>query len=143
MRRLLGHRGARLYLAGQSVSLLGDTSLWLAMGIWVKALTGSSSAAGMVWFAFIAGLLTAPLSGALVDRVRRRPLLVAANLAAGAGVLALLTVHGRGNVWLVYLVMSGYGVSNGLISSGQSALLKTILPNELLADANGRTAVGP
>jgi hypothetical protein len=36
MRRLLGHRDARIYLGGQVVSLFGDSCLWLAMGIWVK-----------------------------------------------------------------------------------------------------------
>ena len=44
MRRLLALRDARLFLAGQSLSLLGDTALWLALGLWVKDLTGSSSA---------------------------------------------------------------------------------------------------
>ena len=48
MRALLAHRDARLFLAGQSLSLLGDTALWLALGLWVKELTGSSSAAGLV-----------------------------------------------------------------------------------------------
>ena len=33
MRRLLALRDARLFLAGQSLSLLGDTALWLALGL--------------------------------------------------------------------------------------------------------------
>ena len=60
MRRLLADRDARLYLSGQTLSAIGDSSLWLAMGIWVKILTGSSSAAGLVFFAFSCGLLLAP-----------------------------------------------------------------------------------
>ncbi len=44
MRALLAHRDARFYLAGQALSTVGDNALWLAMGIWVKILTGSSSA---------------------------------------------------------------------------------------------------
>ncbi len=47
MRRLLAHRNARLYLSGQVMSLFGDSALWLAMAIWIKILTGSSSAAGL------------------------------------------------------------------------------------------------
>ena len=34
MRRLFAVRDARLFLAGQSLSLLGDTALWLALGLW-------------------------------------------------------------------------------------------------------------
>ena len=53
-RRLLRLRDARLYLVGQSFSLLGDTALWLALGLWAKDLTGSSSAAAMVLFCIAA-----------------------------------------------------------------------------------------
>jgi hypothetical protein len=57
VRALLAHRDARFYLAGQALSTVGDNALWLAMGIWVKILTGSSSAAGLVFFAFTCGIL--------------------------------------------------------------------------------------
>jgi len=83
MRRLLSHRDARVYIAGQGLSVIGDSALWLAMGIWVKILTGSNSAAGLTFFAFICGCLVAPVSGVIVDRVRRRPLLPAPGYAWG------------------------------------------------------------
>src|SRR5262245_53006585 len=47
-------RDARLFLAGQSVSLLGDTSLWLALAMWAKDLTGSNGAAGIAIFCVVA-----------------------------------------------------------------------------------------
>ena len=136
MRRLLAHRDARIYLAGQSLSTLGDSALWLAMGIWVKLLTGSSSAAGLVFFAFICGACLGPLTGVITDRVRRRPLLITANLGTGALVCLLLLVGGRSGVWLVYLVMFGYGVSYSLLSSAQTALLPAMVPADLLGAAN-------
>ena len=136
MRRLLSHRDGRLYLAGQSLSLVGDNALWLAMGIWVKLLTGSSSAAGLTFFALVSGTLLAPATGLLADRVRRRPLLVASNLGAAGLVCLLLAVGGRGQVWLIYLVMFGYGAVNGLIMSAQTAFLAVLLPDDLLGEAN-------
>ena len=136
MRRLLSHRDARIYIAGQSLSVIGDSALWLAMGIWVKILTGSNSAAGLTFFAFVCGFLAAPASGMIVDRVRRRPLLIAANLGGAALVCALLLVHGRGQVWLIYAVMFGYGAVNSLITSAQTALLPALVPGDLLGDAN-------
>jgi MFS family permease len=136
MRRLFAHRDARLYIAGQSLSVIGDSALWLAMGIWVKILTGSNAAAGLTFFAFICGCMTAPLSGVVVDRLRRRPLLIAANLGGGALVCLLLLVHGRGQVWLVYAVMFGYGAANGLITAAQTALLTGLVPADLLGEAN-------
>ena len=136
MRRLIAHRDARIYIAGQGFSVIGDSALWLAMAIWVKILTGSNGAAGLTFFAFICGCMTAPLSGVIADRVRRRPLLIAANLAGGALVCALLLVPGRGQVWLIYVVMFGYGGVNSLITAAQTALLTDLVPGDLLGDAN-------
>ena len=136
MRRLISHRDATIYIAGQSLSVVGDSALWLAMAIWVKILTGSNSAAGLTFFAFTCGFLAAPVSGVIVDRLRRRPLLIAANLCGAALVCALLLVGGRGQVWLIYLVMFGYGAVNSLITSAQTALLPALVPGDLLGDAN-------
>jgi hypothetical protein len=38
---------ARVALARKVMSLFGDSALWLALAIWIKVLTGSSSAAGL------------------------------------------------------------------------------------------------
>src|ERR1700748_3689501 len=103
MRRLLEVRDARGYLGGQVFSLFGDTALWLAVGIWVKTLTGSNAAAGLVFFFAAAPVLLAPFTGLLVDRVRRRPLLLVVNAVTGGAVLLLLLVHGRGQGWLGFL----------------------------------------
>lgn len=137
MRRLLRVRDARVYLIGQGLSLFGDSCLFLAMGIWVKTLTGSSAAAGLVFFAFALPQVFAPLSGLLVDRVRRRPLLLVTNVFAGLIVLLLLFVDSPDRVWIIYLVMALYGGAYTVLSSAQSALLPAFVPDELLGDANG------
>lgn len=142
MRAVLAHRQVRRYLAAQLLSVFGDTTLWLAVGIWVKELTGSSSAAGLVFFFFGLPYLFAPFAGMLVDRVRRAPLLVAVNLASAVVVLALLLVHDDRQLWLVYLVIFLYGASGLLIGAGQSALLAGMLPEHLLAEANGILQTG-
>lgn len=137
MRELLRHREVRLYLAGQSLSGLGDASLWLAAAIWVKVLTGSASAAGLAMFFFGLSTLSGPVIGVVADRVRRLPLIIGANVAGVALVLPLLFVTGRGAVWVVYGVMLCYGVLNRVIMTAESALLVTVVPDRLLADANG------
>ncbi|MGH3319375.1 MAG: MFS transporter [Streptosporangiaceae bacterium] len=137
MRRVLAVRGMRRYLFGQAVSTVGDSALWLAAGIWVKALTGSNAAAGTTFFAFIAGTILAPAAGMIVDRLPRKPLIIVTSLVTATLVCVLLAVHGPGDVWLVYPVMFGYGFAYSLLTSAESALLTTILPGELLGDANG------
>jgi MFS family permease len=137
MRRVLARRDMRLYVAGQTLSLFGDTALWLALAVWAKTLTGSSAAAGMVIFGITAPGVLAPLSGLLADRVRRRPLLIVTNLATAAAVLPLLFVHDRGDVWIIYAVTLAYGFSYTVLGAGLSGLLATMLPPDELADANG------
>jgi MFS family permease len=137
MRRILARRDMRLYVVGQTLSLFGDSALWLALAVWAKSLTGSSAAAGMVIFGITAPSLLAPFSGLLTDRLRRRPLLIVTNLATTAAVLPLLFVHDRGDVWIIYAVTVAYGFSYTVLGSGQSALLATLLPEDELADANG------
>lgn len=136
LRRLLAHRDARIYLPGQILSVIGDNSLWLAMGIWIKILTGSNTDAGLALFPFTWGLLLAPAGGLLADHFRRARLLVVVNLIAAAGVSVLLLVRGPGQIWLIWIVMFCYGAASTVIVSAQTALLAVLLPGDLLPQAN-------
>lgn len=138
MRRLLSSREARLLVAGQTLSAFGDWAMWIVLAIWMKSLTGSSARAGLVFFALGLGSLVAgPLGGLLADRVRRRPLMIATDCTLGGSVLVLLFLHDRGEAWLIYLVALLYGVGGSVFFPARSALLRVMLPEELLAEANG------
>ncbi|MGB2711271.1 MAG: MFS transporter [Conexibacter sp.] len=135
-RALLASREMRLYTLGQTCSLLGDTTLWLALSIWVKSLTDSNSAAALVVFAFVLPRLAAPVAGALVDVLPLRRFLIGVNLLTAAAVLPLLLVDGSHDVWLIYAVGLASGMSGSLLAAGQSRLLTIILPDELLGHGN-------
>ncbi|HEY1618986.1 MAG TPA: MFS transporter [Streptosporangiaceae bacterium] len=137
MRALLAHRDARIYLGGQVLSIFGDSALVLAMGIWIKIITGSSAAAALLFFTQALGSLLGPLGGMLADRLRRRPLLIITNVATAALILLLLAVHGRQQIWLIYVVGFGYGLSYAVLVPAQTALLQSIVPPGLLGEANG------
>src|SRR6185312_8872316 len=97
-----------------------DTALWLALALWARELAGSPSAGAMVIFCIVAPQLAAPLSGLLVDRVRRRTLLLWVNPLTAVAVLPLLAVHDRGDLWILYAVALAYGASYTLLGAGQS-----------------------
>ncbi|TXK39554.1 MULTISPECIES: MFS transporter [Nonomuraea] len=137
MAQLLKRPQMRFYILGDVLSNLGDYALFLAMAIWVKTLTGSTPAAGLVMFAFAGGSLVLPLSGLLVDRFRRRPLLAASYLSSAAVVLLLLLVDDRDDVWLVYVIMFLYGALGSVTGPAQNALLPAVVPEDQLGDANG------
>jgi MFS family permease len=136
MRALFRDHDARLLLVGQGLSLFGDRAMYLVLGIWVKTLTGSNAQAGLVFFVLAIPGLVAPAFGLLVDRVRKRPLMIATDVAIAVVLGALFLVHDRSDVWIIYAVTFFYGAAGFLFTSGQSALLHLMLPEEQLADAN-------
>jgi MFS family permease len=136
MRELLRRREARLLLAGQTLSFFGDSAMFLVLGIWAKDLTGSNAAAGLVFFVLALPQMFEPLAGWVVDRLPRRPVLMASHGALAVVMLLLLLVDGREDLWLIYLVAFLYGVGGAFSYPARNGLLKTILPDELLANAN-------
>jgi MFS family permease len=137
VRRLLTYRDARLLLAGETTSAFGDWAMLIVMAVWVKTLTGSAADAGLTFFVLALGNLAGPLGGLLADRVRRRRLMIASDIVLGSSVLLLLLVHDRGDVWIIYLVALLYGVVGTVFYPARAALMRVMLPDELLAEANG------
>ncbi|HZS23376.1 MAG TPA: MFS transporter [Gaiellaceae bacterium] len=137
MRSLLARTDVRLLLAGQSLSMFGDWAMFIVLAVWVKVLTGSSSAAGLVFFVLTLASLAAPFGGLVVDRLPKRPLMIATHLALAAVMCLLLLVHDRGDIWLLYLVTALYGLGGDLFGAARSAMLKAMLPDEQLVEANG------
>ncbi len=136
MRRAFSHPGfGRLY-AGLTTSAFGDSVMLLVLSIWVKTLTGSNAKAGLTFFFMMIPALVAPVLGAWVDRVRRKPLLVWGNLASALVVLPLLAVRSAADVWVIWTVAFLYGISFVVIPAGVNGLLKELLPDEHLVDAN-------
>lgn len=136
----LGNRQFRRLFVGQSLSFFGDTVLFLSLGILAKQLTGSNAQAGAIFLMLALPSLAAPLTGYLVDRVRRRPLMIAVDLGTCLAVLPLLLVHDRGQAWVLDVVALLYGLSLNLISGARTGLVKDMLPAELLGSANALLA---
>jgi MFS family permease len=137
MRALLQRREMRLLFAGQTLSMFGDWAMIIVLGIWAKVLTGSNAQAGLVFFAFALAGLVAPLGGLVVDRVRKRPLMIATHIALAAVICSLLFVHDSGDMWLLYTVTVLYGLGGDIFGAARTSMLKAMVPDELLGDANG------
>src|SRR4051794_39990226 len=101
MKTLLRRSDLRLLLAGQALSMFGDWMMIIVLGIWMKVLTGSNSAAGLVFFTFAATSMLGPFGGVIVDRLPKRPLMIATHLALAAVMCVLLLVHGRSDAWIL------------------------------------------
>jgi hypothetical protein len=136
VRALLGIRDARIFLAGWTASQFGDWAMIIVLAVWAKALTDSNASAGLVFFALAAPSIFSPLAGLVVDRVRRRPLLIAVYSIEAVVVLGLLFVHDRSDVWILYAMAVFTGTSGTLAASARSALMTVTIPRELLGEGN-------
>ncbi len=140
MRRLLADRNYRRLAIGQTLTQFGDFAMLIVLGIWVKTLTGSSAMAGLVFLALGLPALASPLFGVVIDRFPRRRVMIVNDLLSAATVLCLLFVDGREDVWLIFVVAVAYGVSNVITFAARAGLLVSMLPEDLLGDANGLLA---
>src|SRR4051812_13494674 len=124
---LLRNPRFRLIFLGQVVSGFGDSAMFLSLAIWAKDLTGSNAQAGLVFLIITAPGLAAPLFGDLVDRVRRKPLMLWMYVVMALVVLSLLAVRSADQIWIIYAVTFAYGLMFSV--PARSALLKDLLPS--------------
>ena len=95
--RALRHRNYRLFVGGQSVSLVGTWITRVATSWLVYRLTGSELLLGVVGFCGqIPTLLVAPFAGVLVDRWDRHRVLVVTQVLSMLQTLALAVLTFRG-----------------------------------------------
>ena len=136
MKAAFAQPGFRRLFAGLSTSMLGDSIMLLVLSIWVKTLTGSSAMAGFTFFFMCIPAIFAPLVGVWIDRIRRKPMLVWGNVLSAVAVLPLLLVRDADDVWIIWTVAALYGVSFVVLPAGLNGLLKELMPEDLLVDAN-------
>lgn len=88
---------------GQVGSLLGDWFNQVAILTLLLRLTGSGSAAGIFYvLQMVPVFLISPIAGRVVDHLRRKLVMIAADLSRAAVVLAFLLVDRPSRIWIVY-----------------------------------------
>jgi MFS family permease len=152
--RALRHRNFQLFFSGQLISLIGTWMQSVAQSWLVYRLTGSALLLGSVGFASqIPVFLFAPLGGITADRVNRRYIVIATQVAAMvlAFILAGLTLFHKIQVWHVFVLASLLGIVNAFDIPGRQSFLVDMVGKEDLMNAialnssmfNGARVIGP
>ncbi|MFZ0761962.1 MAG: MFS transporter, partial [Candidatus Sulfotelmatobacter sp.] len=124
--RALRHRNFRLFVTGQSISLIGTWMTRVATSWLVYRLTGSALLLGVVGFAGqIPTFLLAPFAGVWVDRLDRRNMLVWTQALAALQSLALagLTLARVINIHEIIGLSALQGLINAFDMPGRQAFL--------------------
>jgi MFS family permease len=97
-------RFLRLWI-GQGTSFVGDAVSMVALVVLVVEITGSASAVGGALVARLLPTIASPLAGVLADRVDRRIVLVASDLARAVLVLGLVFARDLTAIYVLVFLM--------------------------------------
>src|ERR687889_1690044 len=97
-------RFLRLWI-GQGTSFVGDAVSMVALVVLVVQVTGSASAVGGALVARLLPTIASPLAGVIADRVDRRLVLVASDLARAVLVLGLVFARDLATIYVLVFFM--------------------------------------
>ncbi|MEK6192017.1 MAG: MFS transporter [Chloroflexota bacterium] len=137
--RPLADRDFRLLFSGETISLLGDQFHFVALAWLVLQMTGSGLAVGTVLM--VAGIPRAVfilVGGAFADRASPRSLMLTSNAlrAAFVGVLAVLVLSGRAELWQLYVLAAIFGIVDAFFWPAMSTIVPMLVTEERLPAAN-------
>jgi len=128
----------RRYIAGQSISLIGTWMQMAAQSWLVLTLTGSATTLGViVALQTLPVLLLGPYGGVIADRVDKRRLMVALQIAMGvqALILGILTVTGAVRLWEIGALAVLLGLNNAFENPARQSFMLEMVGAESLRNA--------
>ncbi len=127
-----------MYLSGAFVSNIGSWMQSTALGWLVLQLTGSAGLLGLISAISTAPVLLLSLyAGVLADRLDRRRLLSASQIAQGAfaALLALLTMAHVVQYWQIAVIALAAGIAQALASPAFQAIVPALVGREAVGNA--------
>jgi MFS family permease len=132
-----GNRNFRRLWLAQIVSEIGDWFYTLAIYSLLLQLTGrASSVALALVLQVLPQTLIGPAAGVVNDRISRKRVMIAADLARMAIVFAMLLVRSRSLVWLVYPLLLFETLMAAFFEPARNAVIPNITPREDVILAN-------
>src|ERR1700752_1366593 len=126
----------RLWLA-QIVSEIGDWFYTLSIYTLLLQLTGhASSVALALVLQVLPQTLVGPTAGVVNDRLKRRHVMIAADLVRFLIVLMMLLVRSRSTVWLVYPLLLGETIMAAFFEPARNAVIPNISASDEVLVAN-------
>jgi MFS family permease len=140
----LRSRDFKLLFWSQSVSVVGDALVIVALGLYVTRLTGDPSDVGFVLGAYSGPLIVfVLLGGVLADRLPRHLVMVVSDLARAVlhGVLALLIALGVVQVWHMVVIGLLFGTAEAFFRPAYTGLVPQTVPEEHIQQAQALTGL--
>lgn len=138
---LRANRNFRRLWSAQIVSEIGDWFYSLSIYSLLLQLTGRpSSVAVAVILQVLPQTFTGPTAGVVNDRIRRKQVMIAADLARMVIVFCMLLVRTRAMVWLVYPLLLFETIMAAFFEPARSSVIPNIVKRDELIIANTLSA---
>lgn len=134
---LRGNRNFRRLWLAQIVSEIGDWFYTLSIYTLLLQLTGrASSVALALVLQVLPQTFVGPTAGVVNDRLRRKHVMIAADLVRFGVVLVMLFVRSRSRVWFVYPLLLAETIMAAFFEPARSAVIPSIAVKEEILIAN-------
>ncbi|MCP9001195.1 MFS transporter [Pseudarthrobacter sp. RMG13] len=130
MIEVLAIRAYRKLFSAQIVALLGTGLLTVALGLLAFDLAGAQAGAVLgtaLTIKMLAYVFVAPVMAALVERLPKKPVLVAADLTRGGIALMLPAVD---QAWQIYMLVFVLQSASATFTPAFQSLIPAVLPDE-------------
>jgi MFS family permease len=137
LRLVRGNRNFRRLWLAQIVSEIGDWFYTLSIYTLLLQLTGhASSVALALVLQVLPQTLVGPTAGVVNDRLRRKQVMIAADIVRFVVVLAMLFVRSRSMVWLVYPLLLAETAMAAFFEPARSSVIPNITAEDEVLVAN-------
>lgn len=144
MLTVLRGRDFRLLFTAQTLSVIGDCLIVVAVGLFVNQLTGDPSDVGLVLAAYLLPLVLFVLvGGVLADRLPRQKVMIVTDLVRGAlhAVLALLIVTGTVRVWHMVVIGVLFSTAEAFFRPAYTGVVPQTVDEDGIQHAQALTGV--
>src|SRR6202142_4123408 len=140
-RLVRGNANFRRLWTAQIVSEIGDWFYTIAVYTLLLQLTGKAQSVGLaITLQVLPQALVGPTAGVINDRLRRKKVMITADLLRAGIVACMMLARTAGSIWLVYPLLFLETVMWGFFEPARSAVIPTIVSAEEIVVANTLSA---
>ncbi len=140
--RVLRQRDFRYLFLGQSLSVIGDRVVVVALALFITERTGSPTDLGLVLGAQTLTLVLLLLFGGVwADRLPRRQIMIVTDAVRAAlhALLAVLIFTGDVQVWEIVVIEALFGAAEAFFNPAYQGLVPQTVPESMIQEAKALT----
>lgn len=128
-----------ILLGAVGISYVGEFVYLVALNLLIYAKTNSVAAVAGLWLIGpIAGILTGPWAGSVLDRVNKKMVMIGADLIRA---LLVVLIPFLSDLWLIYSILFLISLSSSFFNPASGAYTVLLVPRERLLRYNSISSI--